>query len=582
MLHIIPRPLLRYITSFIPNSRDLLRPEIIRTGTPYTNASLKNDVLAGATVAAILIPNTLAYALLAGLPPVMGLYAALPAVMVAALWGSSVYTITAPVGIVSLLAASSLATFASPQTPQFITLAITLAVLTGLIQLAFGFFRLGILTRLISHSTLIGFTNAAALIIALTQLPAVLGIPLPSGLNPFEAIYTLVSHAYAIHIPTALLGLGTIALVLVGKKIRPKLPFSLTLIAAGCAASMAGLFTGWSIGIIGNIPAGLPQFSLNAFSFGAFATLLQQALLIALVGFVETYSISQSIAKKKNELKIDPNKELVGQGGANLAAGLFGGFPVSGSFSASALNANSGSTTRVAALTASGCIFLALLFIAPYLSFIPRAVLSGVVVAAVLQLVDLSAFKKIYALSPSDGIIAGLTAAAALIFKPDEALVIGIFCTITYFVLRSMNLRIKEVGIHKQHNSLWARTAERLDVTDVYPRTLIARLDSSLLFSNADLLESEVLSLVRTHEGEHNVDTRAVVLNCSGMNIVDLSGIENMLLLRDTLADRGITLACMVVKDSALDQLSASGFFDSVQYLNGPDDLRAFCEEMEK
>jgi SulP family sulfate permease len=325
----------------------------------------------------------------------------------------------------------------------------------------------------------------------------------------------------------------------------------------------------------------LPQFSLDAFSLATFFTLLTHALLIALVGFVETYSISQYIAKKKGE-KIDANKELVGQGGANIAAGLFGGFPVSGSFSASALNANSGAHSRISALTASAAIFLTLLFVAPYLSYIPRAILSGVVVAAVLQLIRIHEFKKIYALSPSDGIIAVVTSLAALIFKPDQALFIGILLTIGYFVVRSMNLRVNEVALHKKHDSLWIREGRNDTETDTFPHTLLLRIDSSLLFSNADILEEDVLKLVTSHEREFNVDVRAVVINCNGVNVIDLTGIEALLTLRTALAARGIGLACMVVKDSVLTSITASGLFDSVQYINGPHELREFCNEIQK
>jgi sulfate permease, SulP family len=577
----MPKHLAQYALSFLPSARGLARPEILPRDGVYTNMMLRTDVLAGLTVAAVLIPNVLAYALLVGLPPVMGLYAALPSVLIAALWGSSRYTITAPVGIVSLLAASMLADFAGPQTPQFITLAITLAVLTGIIQLGFGFFRLGILTRLISHATLVGFTNAAAVIIAITQLPSVLGIVVPAGLNAFYALYTLALHVPAIHIPTALLGLSTIALVLVGKKKVPAFPLSLSLILAGLVASYSGVLDAYGIKIIGAIPAGLPQFSLDAFSLTTFFTLVSQATLIALVGFVETYSISQYIAKKKGE-KIDANKELVGQGGANLAAGLFGGFPVSGSFSASALNANSGAQSRISALVASGIIFLTLLFIAPYLSYIPRAILSGVVVAAVLQLVRLHEFKQIYTLSPSDGIIAVVTGLSAIIFKPDQALLIGILLTIAYFVLRSMNLRINEVALHKKHDSLWIREGRDDTETDTFPHTLLLRIDSSLLFSNADMLEADVVRAITTHEAEFKTDVRAVVINCNGVNVIDLTGIEALLTLRATLTARGIGLACMVVKDSVMESITASGFFDSVHYINGPHELRDFCNEMEK
>lgn len=564
--------------AYIPHVRHLFVPHLIPASINYSKQLFLKDIISGTTVALVLIPNVLAYALLTGLPPVMGLYAALPAVLIATLWGSSRFVITAPVGVVSLLAASSLTAYAAPHTPQFITLAITLAILTGIIQLLLGFLKMGVLTRLISHATLVGFTNAAALVIALAQLPAVLGITIESGLNPFGALWSIISHAQHIHPATALIGVATIAVVLYAKRIHPSFPTSLVIVCTGLFLSALGVLPHIGIATIGAVPAGLPQFSLDAFSPAAFATLLQQACLIALVGFIETYSIAQSLAKKSGE-KIDANKELVGQGGANLFSGLFGGFPVSGSFSSSALHAQTGSVTRVSGVVIAIIIFITLLLFAPLLSHIPQAILSGVVIAAVLQLVRVREFLHIFSISKSDGIIALITAFSALIFKPDEALVIGIIITLAHFILRSMNLKINEVVLHKTHNSLWTRESTDSIEVDRFPQTLLLRLDSSLLFSNAELLEPEVWSLIRKHQQECHSTVASVVINCSGLNVIDLSGIEAIQSLKQSLTNAHITLAVMVVKDSVLPQLTAAHFFNSVRYINGTDELRAFCEQ---
>lgn len=560
--------------------RAVLTPALTHGVARYNATHLAKDAASGATVAAILIPNTLAYALLTGLPPVMGLYAALPSVLVAALWGSSRYTITAPVGIVSLLVASALTPFAAPQTPQFITLAIVLAVLTGMTQLLFGVLQLGVLTRLISHATLIGFTNAAALIIALTQLPAALGIRIPSGLDPLAAIVSLATHIQTTHIATAVCGIGTVLLVLLGKRTFPRIPFSLLCILVGCGAGASGLLAELGIAEIGTIPAGLPQFSFDAFTLGAGFVLLQQALLIAIVGFVETYSISQALAKKHNE-SVDADKELVGQGLANIVSGSMGGFPVSGSFSSSALNEYSGAHTRVAAVCTTICIFLALLFLSPVLSHTPRAVLAGVVIAAVVQLVNVRAFSRIYAWSRTDAYIAGITACAALIFKPDQGLFIGITLTIAYFILRNMHLRIYEVALHRTYDSLWTRESAPPHEVDLFPKTLLTRIDSSLIFSNADMLQKELATLIAHHEREFSSTVHAVVLHCAGINSIDLTGIENLLATRAMLEEKGTALAVMYVKDTILPQVTASGFFDTVEYIHGPHELRTFCENIE-
>jgi SulP family sulfate permease len=352
-----------------------IKPTLTENVPRYDFNVFKRDFFAGLTVSAILIPNTMGYAILAGLPPVMGLYAAMPAVLVASLWGSSTYVITAPVGVVSLLAATSLSSFASPNTASFITLAISLAVLVGIIQFLLGFFRLGVLARLIPHSALIGFTNAAALLIAFSQAPLILGLPNFRGEMNF-------------HLLSLVVGVSTIIIILGTKKFYPKFPVSLAIVVSSILVGEFVSLEKFGLALIGHVPSGLPEFSLSAFSLPIFYTLIKQGFLIALVGFVETYSIAQTLAKRKGE-KINADKELTGQGMANVFSGIFGGFPVSGSFSASALNFNSGAKTAVSGVIVSLVILLALLLLGPFLSLIPKTVLAGIVISAVVQLVDL-------------------------------------------------------------------------------------------------------------------------------------------------------------------------------------------------
>lgn len=577
--------ILSYLRSLLPNTRELLTPTLVPSWDTYSAADLRHDVVAGITVAAVLIPNTLAYALLAGLPPVMGLYAAFPAVAAAAVWGASRVTITAPVGVTSLLAATILSQYATVQTSEYITLAIALAVLTGLIQLGFGLARLGILTRLISQATLVGFTNAAALLIALSQLPTLLGISVTAGRNPFEALYILFVHIPQAHAYTALVGGAAILAVVLGRRYARALPWPLIVVCAGLLIHLSGILTPLDVESIGYIPAGLPQFSLDAFSYSRVIALFGQAFLLALVGYVSTYSLSNMYAKRAHE-RIDADKELVGQGFANIGAGLLGGFPVSGSLSVTALHAQSGARTRMSSLVAAATIFLALVCIAPFLAHIPRTILAGIVILSVLQLITVNEFRAMYSLSPSDTTIALVTTIVALLTRPDIAVIVGVALTVGYFIVRNMHVRLNEVALHKKHHSLWIRQGRTKEWTDEdvyhFPHTLIARLDSSLHFANADTLAPNIAARIAAHEREFGATLRAVVINCDGMNTLDLSGIESFVSLRDTLRDRGIVFAVMMIKDSALPGLTAAHFFDSVQYINGPHELREFCEEIEK
>jgi sulfate permease, SulP family len=560
---------------FMDAALRLLRPRLATQGTPYVQATFKKDAIAGITVAAIIIPNALGYAILAGLPPVMGLYAALPALLFAALWGSSSHTITAPVGVVSLLSGAALTQFATPLSSEFITFAIALALLTGLIQCLLGLMRMGVLARLIPHSALIGFTSAAACIITATQIPALVGITaIPGfGLTPFIA--TLINIPYA-HGPTLTLGLITLFSIIVLRKYTPVIPASLLAVITGIVIGSTYDVTSLGIATIGYIPSGIPQFTLAAFSLPVFYLLLKQAALIALVGFVETYSISKSLSQKTKE-RISADKELFGQGAANIGAGLLGGFPVSGSFSGSALNLRTGAQTNIAAICASISIFLALLALSPLLSHMPRTMLAAILIAAVMQLVDIRSLKETWRVSKSDGIIATITALTAIIIKPDDALFVGICIGIALFIIRSMRLRIHEVGYHNEHGSLWSRSSGG-DAITRYPSVLILRVDTSLIFANADALHDTVSEYMQAHTSEFNTKLKAVVLNGAGLNYIDITGVENLRELRDELLSQNIELRFMLIKDTVIDILTKADLFDSAMYINGPRELSEWAQ----
>jgi len=554
------RDVLKKISKYFTN----IKPTLSDGGEKYNLNIFRKDFIAGLTVSAILIPNVIGYAILTGLPPVMGLYAALPAVMIGALWGSSRYVITAPVGVVSLLAVTSLSEYARPNSQEFITLAISLAILVGIIQFSLGFFKLGIFARLIPHSVIIGFTNAAAILIILSQLPLLLG----------TSLWDLNLSNYNIF--TITLGLITILLVLLGKKIIPKFPMSLVVVAITIFLGSFLNYSDFGIPTIGFIPSGIPAFSLSAFSLPVFLVLLKQAILIAIVGFVETYSIAKSLSSKNNE-KINPDKELNGQGLANIFSGFFGGFPVSGSYSASVLNFNNGAKSAVSGIVVSVIILFALLIMGPFLAHIPKPVLAGVVIAAISQLIDFKKIFQVFKLSRTDGYLAIIVFLFAILLKPDDALFVGIFLAIGFFVYRSMNLKITEVGIHKIYNSLWSRDSGKNEELILYPEKIIIRVDYSLIFSNADLLEDLVLEKIEIHENEFATKVKLLVLNCGGVNYVDLSGLEALQNLKKVLANKNIELMFMLIKDVVRFEFDNAEILKGVKYLHGLEELQLVC-----
>lgn len=568
------------VRGFLQTGLAMLRPALAPYVTIYDGKFLKKDLIAGLTVSAIIIPNALGYAILAGLPPVMGLYAAIPAIICAALWGSSSHVITAPVGIVSLLAASSLTAFAAPLSPEYITLAIALAFLAGLIQVSLGLFRLGILARLIPHSALLGFTNAAALLIALTQIPTILGLHIQSG-NGLLVIGDIVMNIADTHVVSMCIGIVTVIGILLMKRYAPSVPASLIALVCGFFLAYSTDLDMLGIATIGYIPSGIPQFTFSAFSIPVMYLLFKQACLIALVGFVETYSIAQSIAKKTRE-RIVADKELVGQGIANIGAGLLGGFPVSGSFSGSALNVKNGGETNIAALVAGVAIFIAVLVLSPFLTQMPRAVLSGVVIAAVVQLIDIRGLRSLFFLSRTDGIIALVTAVSALVLRPDDALFIGIILGIALFVLRSMRLRMHEVGHHRVHGSLWARGSAPSSDIEFFPRVLVLRFDTSLIFANADTLSGTVEERIKIHELEFGTKVVAVVLNGAGLNYLDSSGVDALHELHHALHIQDIQIRYMLIKDSVYSLMERAGVLTEDIYIHGSHELVEWAQSLHK
>lgn len=548
-----------------------IKPTLSENNEKYNGGILRKDVIAGLTVAVVLIPNVLGYAILTGLPPVMGLYAALPAVVIAALWGSSRYVITAPVGVVSLLVVTSLSEHANVGSGEFITLAIALAVMVGIIQLLFGLFKLGILARLIPHSVIIGFTNAAAFLIIFSQIPSIV-----SNGGHGLSLTNVFSYNYLdVNLLSLLFGVVTVVLIILGKKLFPRMPVSMFVIVGSIFLTFLFPFEKYGMTLIGFIPSGIPDLSWSVITLPIVFTLLKQSFLIALVGFVETYSISKSLAKKREE-KVDANKELNGQGLANIFSGVFGGFPVSGSFSASALNYSSGARSAVSGMVVSIVVLCALVFLGPFLSNIPKAVLAGVIIAAISQLINFKEIAHTFSLSRTDGILAVVTGVAAILFSPDDALFAGIFLAFAFFIHRSMNLKITEVGIHKEYGSLWSTESEDYSNLEVINEKIVLRVDFSILYANADLLEATVFEKISNHEEKFATKVKCLVLNCGGLNYLDLSGIEALLDLKKELLKQNVKLSFMLIKDSVWSEFEKSGLLEGVQYIHGVKDLAEY------
>lgn len=488
----------------------------------YENKNLKNDIIAGLTVSTVLVPQAMAYAFLVGLPPQMGLYAIIPSVALGALFGSSRHVITAPVGIVSLLTITALLPFAQAGTETYIFLATILAITVGFVQILLGMFRFGFLARLIPHSVLIGFSSAAALIIASTQIPSLLGFSIIQQEHVWETLRELTLHIGGLHFPTLVLGMSALAAVLLLKRFRPGIPAGLAVILLSLGASYIFAFESLGITVVGTVPSVLPIPDLARLSLNEITSLLGSGFIIGFIGFVETFAIGKAVATHTKQ-QLSANQELVGQGMANIGAGLFGGLPVSGSFSSTGVNVAAGAKTGLSGIVVSLVAVCAVLFFTPVLYFLPRAVLAAIVIAGALQLVHANKFLDAFRVSHTDGVVAFVVFGLSFLFKPDDAVIFGVMFALAIFMQRIMWARVVELGFDEQWNIL--RRAGTKDCITTTPEVLIVRIDMSIFYANIEYVVSQMRDLFAAREARGEVPS-LFVMDFSGVNYIDLTASE--------------------------------------------------------
>ena len=651
---------------------------------PLKGANLRVDFIAGLTVALVLVPQSMAYAQLAGLPAYYGLYAAFLPVAVAALWGSSHQLGTGPVAVASLLTASSLAPLATPGSGQFVALAIMLALLVGIVQLALGLFKLGVVVNFLSHPVIVGFTNAAAMIIGLSQVNKLMGVSMGRSESFARDIWEVFKQVGDAHWPTLAMGLVAIAIMFVVKRKAPKLPgvllavvvtillsyftgfsqkaqgkpddivnpgiralvtghvvaddnirdmmaeitdrsaelrtldkqkknrdnaeiadlhYQLELMRLGVANMEKenkereqglhrvhflrvpatgeapaklylpdelpeGLATDghkWRIKrivkgeirltgggeVVGDIPAGLPSFGAPPISWDLIGHLMSTAIIIPLVGFMEAISIAKAIAAKTRQ-RIDPNQELVGQGLANIVSSLTQGFPVSGSFSRSAVNMNAGAKTGMSSVITAGFVLLTLLFLTPLLYHLPQAALAAVIIMAVIGLINFSAIKHAWQANRHDGVAAVVTFVATLVYAPhlDKGIMIGAGLAIILYLYRTMSPRVAILGRYHD-GTLRDAKINNLPSSDV---VTAVRFDGRLYFANVSYFEDAILEAVADNPKAHYL-----LVVGDAINEIDASGEEVIHHLVERLNANGVVMLFAGLKKQVLDVMQATG-----------------------
>ena len=555
------KPATGALARFVPAARWL---------ADYRRSDLAADALAGTIVAALLVPQAMAYAMLAGLPPQAGLYASIAPLVLYALLGTSRTLAVGPVAVVSLLVASGLEPFGPLGPAQLMGLAALLAVGVGVVQLGMGLLRAGFLVNFISHPVVSGFTSAAALVIAFSQAKHLLGISVPRGEAPWESVVGTLARLGEVHPVTVTVGaLAVVVLVLHPRLttpwleqrgapdwVRALLPRAAPLIVVvlgTLAAFWLGLAERSGLAVVGEIPAGLPRLGLPTLDGGALRALIPTVLAISLVGFLESFAVAQTLASRRRE-SVDGSQELIALGVANLGSAFTGGYPVTGGFSRSMVNFGAGARTGLASIVTAGLVVLTLVGLTPLLFHLPRAVLAAVIVVAVLPLVDFGEARRIWGYSRADGAALAATFTGVFVFGVEQGILIGIVTSGVVYLARSSRPHLAVVG--RVGDSEHFRNVERHEVrTD--PGVLAIRIDENLYFGNVRYLEQRVRELAAERPR-----LRHLLLIASGINHVDSTGLECLERCAETLKPAGLSLHLAEVKGPVMDRFESSGFAD--------------------
>ncbi|WP_430386234.1 SulP family inorganic anion transporter [Blastomonas fulva] len=537
---------------------------VLDWGRGYNRTILTNDLVAAAIVTIMLIPQSLAYAMLAGLPPEIGLYASILPIVAYALFGTSRALAVGPVAVISLMTLTAASSIAPPGSAEFIAAALVLAFLSGAMLIVMGVLRLGFLANLLSHPVVSGFITASGLIIATSQLKSILGIKASGEAMP-ELVSTLIANLANTNLPTLIIGVvSTAFLFWVRKGLKPLLvklglksrTADLTAkagpIAAVAVSTLAVVLLdleAQGVKVVGQIPQSLPPFTMPLFDAELWQRLAIPALLLSVIGFVESVSVAQTLAAKKRQ-RINPDQELIGLGAANVAAAFTGGYPVTGGFARSVVNFDAGAETPAAgAFTAIG-IAIAALFLTPFLASLPIATLAATIIVAVLSLVDFKTPQHIWHYSKPDFAAMAATVLVTLLAGVEPGVIAGVGLSLALFLWRASRPHAAIVGRVPETEHF--RNVRRHQVlTD--PRILTIRIDESLTYLNARWLEEFVLEQVAEHPR-----LRHLILMCSAVNAIDASALESIEAINHRLADAGVKLHLSEVKGPVMDALERS------------------------
>jgi len=527
--------------SWIGESR---KPEIMRA-----------DLVAGITVALVLVPQSMAYAQLAGLPPYYGLYASFLPGIIAALFGSSRQLATGPVAVVSLMTASALEPIAGTNPELYIAYAIMLALMVGVFQVALGLLRLGVLVNFLSHPVVVGFTNAAAIIIGTSQLGKLFGVTVEKAEHTYETVFdTIVAAMHGTHIETLLMAILALAIMIILRRYLPKMPNVLTAVVITALLSWQLGFEATGGAVVGAIPAGLPPIALPSIDFRIMAQLLSVTVAIAVIGFMEAISIAKAMATRTRQ-RLDANQELVGQGLANITSSFSGGYAVSGSFSRTAVNMSAGAKTGFSAVVTGLVVGITLIALTPLLYHLPQATLAAVIIMAVVNLVKVDPIRHAWKVQRHDAVVAVVTFLLTMVWAPhlDKGIMVGVISSLGLFLYRTMAPR---VAVLSRDPDGTLRDADVRKLQTCRNISLI-RFDGPLYFANTGYFEDKIMERVALKP-----DLKFVIIDAEGINEIDATGEEMLHNLIARLKEAGVELIIARAKKQLWDVFERTQLID--------------------
>jgi SulP family sulfate permease len=513
---------------------------------------LQADLIAGITVALVLVPQSMAYAQLAGLPPYYGLYASFLPGIIAALFGSSRQLATGPVAVVSLMTASALEPIAGANPELYITYAIMLAFMVGIFQIGLGLLRMGVLVNFLSHPVVIGFTNAAAIIIGTSQLGKLFGVSVEKAEHTYETVFNTVIEALNhTHLETMLMALLALGIMIAMKRWVPRAPNVLTAVVVTTLISWLLGFVDMGGAVVGSIPAGLPAMAMPVVDVQTMGQLLSVTVAIGIIGFMEAISVAKAMAAKTRQ-RLDANQELVGQGLGNIVSSFSQGYAVSGSFSRSAVNFSAGARTGFSAVVTGVVVGVTLLWLTPLLYHLPQATLAAVIIMAVINLIKVEPIMHAWKVQRHDAAVAIATFVLTIIWAPhlDKGILVGVLLSLMLFLYRSMAPR---VAVLSRDPDGTLRDAEVRKLETCRNISLI-RFDGSLYFANTGYFEDKILERVALKP-----DLKFVIIDAEGINEIDATGEEMLGELIERLRVAGVELLIARAKKQLWDTFDRTG-----------------------